>query len=234
MTCDLDLLFGPLARRVPEDDDSRFAFSADTVPRPPASLHTDRLVVETTCHAYDGHTRRDALAVHATKATYRNLAGFIASVLFCPTDVEVTLFVDHPASRIRRIVVRQDSHREAPPGAGFHSLPHRLNYCPAPVTKHPWDDVREVWDLPAFLLDEGMSPVAEWSKRDTVVGFGSDRGTARLVELLLDASRSSSQADEFELEGEGGFRGVAPFSAEVRLWLPGSFGWKPEYWSSDS
>ena len=214
---------------------TRFEFSAATVPRPPASLRTDRLVVETNYHAYDDHTRRDALAFHASKATYRNLAVLTASVLFCPTDVEVTLFVEHPESAIRRIVVRQDSHREAPRGSGFHSLPHRLNYYPAPVTKHPWDDERNVWDLPAFLLtdaSEGPSRESDWDKRDTVIGFGSDRGSALLIELLLDASRSSSHADEFELEGEGGFRGVAPFSAEVRLWLPGSFGWKPEYWSA--
>jgi hypothetical protein len=56
---------------------------------------------------------------------------------------------------------------------------------------------------------------------------------ARLTELLLDASRPSSQVNEFHLEGEGGFRGVAPFSCEVRLWLPGSFGWNDEFWSAE-
>jgi hypothetical protein len=47
--------------------------------------------------------------------------------------------------------------------------------------------------------------------------------------LLLDISRPDCPVKEVELEGELGFRGVAPGSAEVRLWLPGSFGWMPEY-----
>jgi hypothetical protein len=111
-----------------------------------------------------------------------------------------------------------------------------LNYRTSDVAKHPFGDAVDPRDLPSFLLTneaECVTQEADWEKRDTVIGFGSDLGMAFLTELLLDASRSSSRVNEFQLEGEGGFRGVAPFSCEVRLWLPGSFGWKDEFWSAE-
>jgi hypothetical protein len=47
----------------------------------------------------------------------------------------------------------------------------------------------------------------------------------RLAELLLDAGRPDNRVEEYELEGEGGFRGVGLHSAEAYLSLPGSGGW---------
>ena len=69
----------------------------------------------------------------------------------------------------------------------------------------------------------------DWDARDTVVGFGSAEGTAQLAALLLDIGNPRCVPDEFQLEGESGFRGVAPLSAEVSLWLPGSVGWMDDY-----
>jgi len=235
MTCDLDRTFAALAARLPESENAEFTFSADTVPPLPASMRTDRLVIEKTYHAYDSFFRRDALHLHASKSTYRQFAVLIASVLFSRDMGQVVLLLDHPASAIRRIVVRTSAHGGAE-GPGFHSRPFALNYCPGNVSKHPFGDAMAPHDLPAFLLTneaECVTQEADWERRDTVIGFGSDVGMAHLIELLLDASRSSSPVDECALEGEGGFRGVAPFSCEVRLWLPGSFGWKEEFWSAD-
>jgi hypothetical protein len=151
-------------------------------------------------------------------------------------DVDpVVLLLDHPASVIRRIVVRTHAYAGAEE-PGFHSRPFALNYWPGEVSKHPFGDAVAPHDLPSFLLTneaECVTQESDWEKRDTVIGFGSDRGMANLIELLLDASRASSSVSEFQLEGEGGFRGVAPFSCEVRLWLPGSFGWKDEFWFAE-
>jgi hypothetical protein len=67
----------------------------------------------------------------------------------------------------------------------------------------------------------------ERPRRDTVFGFGSLAGTVRLAELMLDASRPDSAENEIDLEGDAGFRGVAPASAELKLILPGSVAWPP-------
>jgi hypothetical protein len=231
--CDLDDLFVDLALRVQEADDSSFSFSEKTVPRLPTSMGTDRLVIEKMYHQYDSFYRRDAIHFHATKATYRNLGLLVASVLFAPNEREVTLSLAHPASAIRRIVVRASDQLEAD-APGFHTRALVLNYRPSSVAKHPWHGaVTDPRELPAFLLtnaEECLTQESEWEERDTLIGFGTNVGSARFIELLLNASRSSSLVEEVELEGEEGFRGVAPFSCEVRLWLPGSFGWKEEFW----
>ncbi|MDP9035233.1 MAG: hypothetical protein M3O50_10525, partial [Myxococcota bacterium] len=125
MMCDLDRIFTDLATRVPEAEDGEFTFSADTVPTFPASMRTDRLVIEKTYHAYDSFFRRDALHLHADKITYRHLALLVASVLFSQDIGQVVLLLDHPASAIRRIVVR--TYAQGGAGQpGFHSRPFAL------------------------------------------------------------------------------------------------------------
>ena len=48
--------------------------------------------------------------------------------------------------------------------------------------------------------------------RDTVFVESSSAGTVRLAELLLNAGCSWNTVRKFELEGEAGFRGVAPLA----------------------
>ncbi|HVH47640.1 MAG TPA: hypothetical protein VM925_35135 [Labilithrix sp.] len=74
----------------------------------------------------------------------------------------------------------------------------------------------------------------DWNSRDVVIGFGRDEGFARVVELLLNISRGSSVTNEVALEGEGGFRGVAPLSCEATFLLPGSFGWDCTFWPEEA
>ncbi len=52
----------------------------------------------------------------------------------------------------------------------------------------------------------------------------------QFAELLLNLSLSQNAQDEFELEGESGFRGVGISSAEVRLILPNNLAWIEEHW----
>jgi hypothetical protein len=50
---------------------------------------------------------------------------------------------------------------------------------------------------------------------------------ARFGQFLLDIGNPAHPGDEYNLEGEAGSRGVAPLSAELTVWLPGSLGWQP-------
>lgn len=46
-----------------------------------------------------------------------------------------------------------------------------------------------------------------------------------LAEFLLNISAKEAMGVEYSLECEMGVRGVAPGSMELRLFLPGAFGW---------
>jgi hypothetical protein len=84
-------------------------------------------------------------------------------------------------------------------------------------------------DLPVLALsnaDDCVGPTDEqWNGRDTVWIWASNPGTIRLAEVLLNAGCSWNEVREYELEGDAGCRGVAPLSAELRIFLPGSDGW---------
>jgi hypothetical protein len=73
----------------------------------------------------------------------------------------------------------------------------------------------------------------EWANRDTVRGFGTDVGSVRLAELLLNASQPDNPVDEYVFEGDGGIRKVGYLSAEAKLKLPGSMGWNPDAWDDE-
>lgn len=64
----------------------------------------------------------------------------------------------------------------------------------------------------------------DWAKRNTV-WVEMSPGMFRFAELLLNADCAWNMVREHELEGDAGYRGVGPMSAELRIVLPGSDGW---------
>src|SRR5207248_6621048 len=84
-------------------------------------------------------------------------------------------------------------------------------------------------DLPLLALsneEDCVGPTEEdWRARDTVRVWASSPGILRFAELLLNAGCSWNPVRDYSLEGDAGYRGVAPMSAELRIFLPGSDGW---------
>jgi hypothetical protein len=231
MVCDLERVFDSLACRVPTDasgNDSLTFFSA-TLPIPPTILMTDRLIIGKRRHQYNSYYRADSLVWQAQKPTYRHLGLLILSVVFHEAVDRVQVDLLHPESDIKHLVVEYPYPRELP--VGYSTRPYAFEYFPCAAEKHPWYHTtlaEPKHDLPCFFLtnlDDTVVSDEQWEKRDTVRGFGSDEANVRFAELLVNASRPDSEVDEYELEGEGGFRGVGPQSAEVMLFLPGSPGW---------
>jgi hypothetical protein len=106
--------------------------------------------------------------------------------------------------------------------------PFALLYFVAETEKHPWLDDRCAHDLPLFALSNAQNSIAtdeQWRVRDTIWIEGFSRGEFRFAELLLNAGCRWNTVREYQLEGEAGFRGVAPMSAELRILLPGSHAW---------
>lgn len=129
-------------------------------------------------------------------------------------------------SDIREVIYRSRFSDSAP--VGLREVPKSFGYFPGHVLKHPWLNETDLQKLPLLALsspDECPQTAEDWNRRDTVFIESSAVGTVRLAELLLNAGCPSNTVREVDLEGDAGFRGVAPLSAELRIVLPGSPIW---------
>ena len=214
-----------LRTQVPADAYADTTFSAKVLPPLPPSLTCKSLVIETGFHDYDTW-RIDYPQWSADKSTYAALGLAILAALFHRQST-VSVRLTSPRSKIKSLVI------EAPGRVDFHTglelAAIGLEYTVAPVERHPWSSSGFTpEDLPWIKLTNTEDCVVtdeQRSQRDCLHGFGSLLGSARLARLLLDFSRPSNDTLEIALESEAGFRGVAPASAELRLWLPGA-----DYW----
>jgi hypothetical protein len=215
-----------------DDDDAplyRSIFQRGGLPAPPARLSTAGMYVRRGSHTY-ASLQVDALHVFATADVYRCLGLWIVACLLEPDPGEFWLEVEHAGSEVRHLGV--DTRYRSLEGVqqGLHTHPHAVIYYPGPVTAFPL--AASPAPLPQLLLTDRKDRLASYGddERDAVVGFGSDVGAWHFAEVLLNVSQPWNQRTEVNLEGPFGFGGVAPGSAEVRLWLPGSIGWDPEEW----
>jgi len=140
----------------------------------------------------------------------------------------VTVHLTSSHSEIRSLSILQPPDLDHRTGLEVH--PTRFHYSMSEIAKHPWTAYPPAPDeLPWFKLTNAEDFVVtdeHWATRDRLHGFGSALGSARFARLLLDLSRPANGTFEVALECEAGFRGVAPASAEVRLWLPGGDFWQ--------
>jgi hypothetical protein len=228
---DVRRIGGEIAGQLPSGspDADAYRFDASSAPRLPPSATSDAIVIARSHHDYNGCWRADALHLYATRQTLRSLGVIVLASLFAPPDARTDIALTHPASDIRTLRVRPP----ATDGTALSLTARWYDYQPRSPRRFPWDDVSDPYALPALRLtdDEEVGGVtdAQWLARDTVVGFGTPDGVARLGQLLIDAGDPAADEDEYRLEGEAGERGVAPLSAELIIWLPGSLGWDPRY-----
>lgn len=225
--CDLAALFGSAASGLPYGEDSEpdeIALSAQTLPAPLAAMQTDQLCATWGYHFY-GDSPVEAVSFEVDKATARHLGLLIFARVFHRQAPRVVVELTHPRSTLRRLIIGLE---ETEPGPGLEVWSRAFHYSPWPPVRHPWfsQDI-QASSLPSLTItneDEMVCGVSELPTRDTVVGFGADEGACRLAELLLDAGAPDHDVNEFSLEGECGFRGMGPGSAELKIWLPGSLG----------
>jgi hypothetical protein len=211
------------------EDEEEFRFDAASTPTLPSSISTDQVVVSWGRHGYDDYWLADAVNLWADHRMMRALGVVVLATLFTPADSDIEVRLTHPGSRVRTLRLR-------PPGAELTDAGLRVSalsydYSPGHLGKHPWlnehVDPRHLPGLHLTNYTENAWMEADWPARDTLVVCGDQQGTARLAQLLLDAGDPEQPGSEYVLEGEAGFRGVAPCSAELTLWLPGSIDWPP-------
>ncbi|HEV2087095.1 MAG TPA: hypothetical protein VGR21_02170 [Cryptosporangiaceae bacterium] len=233
--CDIRRLGGEIAERLalmsPGVD--CFRFDATCALSLPPSMESDSLVLQGLYQGYDESWFVDSVQLHATRETLRALGVIVLSSLFAPPDSATDIALTHPASEIRTLRVTAPS---ATSTAGLERTVSRYDCWPgAQRHKFPWSADRvDPLDLPAVRLTNHddmciYPPDDERLVRDTVAGFGTQNGVARFGQFLIDAGHPGQSGDEYHLESEAGVRGVAPMSAELHVWLPGSFGWETRH-----
>jgi hypothetical protein len=240
MPCDLKRWYGTLAAHIPTTFhlDEEIVFSAQSLPVPPGQLHTDQMLIKKSIHRYCSSFRVDRLTFHAQKEIYRCFGLLILSVLFHPLPAQVTVHFVHPASDIRHFILDFDYHGSRDSRyPGYHTRPYQFQYAPSVMGRHPWSHEHpDPRDLPCFWLtneDDLVVDEDQWEQRDIIKGLGTDEGTVRCADLLLNMSNPHSAETEYVLEGDAGFRGVGQLSAEVAFLLPGSFGWQSDLWTGN-
>ncbi len=211
-----------------DGDVPALSLSRDNLPAPPQSIHTDQLCLLKYVHFYNDFPV-DAVSFEADKATFGKLGLLLLSAIFHRPQNRITIELTHPRSAINQLIIDPLwGYTQAMPG--LHLSAAQLNYYPEPVSKHPWH-----WhcynlqpsELPILYLtnqNEMLATAQDLESRNVAIGFGRLEGSCRFAELLLNCSRPSNNQLEFALEGEIGFRGVGPGSAEIIIWLPGSIG----------
>lgn len=226
---DLVEFFREVARGLPSSVDDEHIFTTSNLPEPPPVLQTDALVLLRGWHAYDAAWRIDSPRMFASRHCAASL-GLLTIAMLLHRRPRVDLRLSHAASDLR--LVRIDEPAQGGPGLRMH--PSAFHYWPTQPHKHPWlhELPSDPWDLPTFTITNetgGAATEEEFAGRDVLEGFGTAAGCARFAALLLDVSRPTNKRHEFDLECEGGFRGVSPLSAELSILLPGFECWPPEF-----
>jgi len=226
---DLHQLFAELRASVPDGppDEADFLFKHDNLPMPPARLTSDRVHLRKIACNYNGWYRVDRLALYVDEQACRDLGLFLLACAFHDPE-QCVLELSSAWSEVHSVVYRAQWPEDDPP-VGLVQRPTTFRYFPSLTKKHPWLHENDVSSLPLLALSNETECILsdeEWHRRDTVFVESSTAGTVRLAELLLNAGCSWNKVREYDMEGDAGFRGVAPMSAELRLLLPGSDHWR--------
>jgi hypothetical protein len=216
--------YGPL-QLLPEDPDESVVFTPADVPELPESLTCGDLVIKRGFHDYDTW-RVDYPQWSGSPEVFGALGLATLGVMLLRRE-SVIIHLTSTHSEVKSVTILQPPALDH--GTGLEVHPTRFHYAISEVARHPWTAYPPAPDeLPWFKLTNAEDFVVtdeHRAARDRLDGFGGAAGSARFARLLLDLSRPANRTFEVALECEAGFRGVAPASAEVRLWLPGGVYW---------
>jgi hypothetical protein len=212
-------------RLLPADSEQSVVFKPSDFPELPESLTCANLVIKRGSHDYDTW-RVDYPQWSGSSEVFGALGLAIVGVMLLRRE-SVTIRLTSSHSEIKSVIILE------PPAldheTGLEVRPACFHYATSEIERHPWTGHPPAPDeLPWFKLTNAEDFVVtdeHRAQRDCLHGFGGARGSARFARLLLDLSRPANRTFEVALECEAGFRGVAPASAETRLWLPGGAYW---------
>ncbi|MGB7413998.1 MAG: hypothetical protein WA902_07295 [Thermosynechococcaceae cyanobacterium] len=223
------------AIQIPElSDDDGLLLTAEVLPAAPTTVEAE-LTVEIYQHSYSSSFYIPTIHFSASKQTYQGLGFLLFAHALGNSATSTRIAVSSSycdggsQASILELQVGINSTRKIDDLIPGETLLQALafNYWPTQCNRHPWWPLvyEEVYSLP--WMDVGNEDGFDLRPGEDafVYGFGSLAGTIRMAELLLNISRAEATCNEYCLEAEPGFRGVAPASTEIVLHLPGSPGY---------
>lgn len=183
-------------------------------------------------HYYDNYYRTVQLNWFSRKEDFKYFGLLILSVVFNNDTQEAVIKITNPKSTIKKLIIRFSYNHNFSYIFDYKTIPFSYEYWPTEIERIPWTNRKlNHDDYPCFFLTNEKEMIVDeedWAGRDTVVITGTDVSLILLAELFLNISNKHNKIPEISLEGEMGFRGVGPGSAEVKIWLPGSTGWRED------
>jgi hypothetical protein len=224
----LDSAFADLADAISAEDGVEI--DAKTILRPAAQYRTENVALKKGRRQFGG-VEVDQIHIVATKLAIRKMALLIVSNLVSNRDGKFTPSIQLEArnSDVKSIFINADIRDIAPiPLFNFQMKLEQFCWYYREIEKHPWccgRDLENHYFYPQMSLSEtpdGTPFFINRDKRDYAVINGRVESICNFAELLLNISDDRNDVLEVVLEGETGFRGVSPYSAEVTVNLPGS------------
>lgn len=231
---DLAEVYGEVGSQLPRraDEDWEIVFSRENVPQPPPELSTSRFWFRRPGLKFYDNYPVPVVDVCIDKEGCRLLALLILARVLYPYPEVVDVHLSHHDMQLDLLKLRVEN-----PWPDYRSTPESLTYYTNPVTeKHPpWTKhgvpPSELPKVEISTRDElgPMGREGPWPAGcDTVRGFGVDRASVRMAELLLNLALEDSVIDEVQFWSLFYYRSVAVGSAELVIWLPGSLGYIDE------
>ena len=201
LPCGLEHHFGEVADQLPVERGEVYRFDAAGVPAPPPRLSTPAIRVRLGYKAVwfndDIIEMREVLSIEATKRAYRLWGILILAGVFHASDDPIVIGLNHPDSAIRDMRVGGRPLIAGDP-RGYVTSPLSFEYSPGESHRYPWPGAVDEEHLPCFWFARAGMDV----ERSKVVGFGTDRASVRLAELLLNIGLPANPLDEYLLDGD--------------------------------
>ncbi|HET9061125.1 MAG TPA: hypothetical protein VFN61_14500 [Acidimicrobiales bacterium] len=231
--------YDAVARQLPGDHEAveadSIVFCRKNLPRPKASMMTDRIVVVPATSGYNTHFQFESVWLFTDKGTLRALGLLLLATVFHPYPSLVEVRLTNPESVVTLLRTRSCGEATGAGHPGLRAVPTGFSYAPWPPERAPFSEeaLRMPLDyLPSLILTNRQELVAgdrRVAKLDTLLigdSSGSEwkvlQGKLRLAELFLNAGLPGSEETDYYLESELGWRGVSPHSHELRIKLPGA------------
>lgn len=188
----------------------------------PDRMTSDEMILHVGWSSYQSWTTE---RVHwwGTKESFASLGLVIVACMLESRGMELEIL--HPDSGVRLLRIDTEWFEQLHEGAGLEVQPVGLQYMPdEELDEYPFSYPSVYRDfLPklriANRLDD-LATIGEDKPRDCVIVDGNLQGTAQLAHLLLDLGQEGNRQAMVTLECEAGSRGVAPWSHEVRFYVP--------------
>jgi hypothetical protein len=127
-----------------EHPDVKKVFVADTLPKPPRSVTSDKIRISLGTHTYTS-SRVDELHWYASRSSYRALGLLTLATVLRSSSEDVHVHLIHPKSTIRHLVIRTESSVATAPitladwPAGYIARPYAFVYYPEQLAYTPFD-----------------------------------------------------------------------------------------------